>query len=130
TRIVPVPALSRTRAIASRRRPVPISVPVGTAGAVVVGAGAGASTILLLGSCEVARVRLLGRVRMRRTVVDFQFPKLLPAERAVRHHALHRLADDPVRMMVQDIAHDPLAQAPGIPGVPLIQLVVDLIAGD
>src|SRR5262245_53102285 len=61
--------------------------------------------------------------------IDAQVLHLLTAERAARHHALHRLLDDTLRVLAaEDLADGAILDAAGIAGMPMKLPLLELVA--
>ena len=75
-------------------------------------------------------LRLLGLVRVLRAGVDLQLPQLLAREAVAGQHALDRLADHLLGPALEHLAEGARPQAPGIAAVAVVELVVQLVAGD
>src|SRR5262245_52627184 len=91
----------------------------------------GAPYVLGVEGGDIERNRVLRRVRMVRPGIDAQIPELLAAERPARQHALDGLLQHPLGMLaLEDRGGGPVLDAAGIAGVPVIDLVGALVAGE
>ena len=73
---------------------------------------------------------VLGLVRMVRAGVDLQLAQLGRGELVLGEHALHRLAQHLLRAPVELLAERALAQPARVAGVVVVDLLVELLAGD
>src|SRR4029450_6116849 len=67
---------------------------------------------------------------MFRTGVNLQLRQLLTSEPALREHPLHRRAQDFFGPALKLLAKRAAAEAAGIPRVPVVALLVELVTGD
>src|SRR5882724_346806 len=74
--------------------------------------------------------RVLSLMRMIRAGVDLRLVQLLPREAVPREHALDRLADHFGRPALELVTQRPAPQATRIAGMAVVELVVQLVAGD
>src|SRR6266567_6067537 len=79
-------------------------------------------------SCE--RFRILRAVRMLWPSVDLQLVDLLTREPVLRKHPLHRNAEHLFGAPAELLAERPAPNAAGVPGVSVVALLVELVAGD
>src|SRR5262249_9163606 len=104
TRIWPVPRRRRTRATALLRRPV---------------------ARMNVASAKAQLLRLLGGVRMVRTPVDLELAEHRAAERVLRQHQAHRVAQDAIGVRsLEQLAGRRLLQVAGVPGVAPVGLLL------
>jgi hypothetical protein len=76
-------------------------------------------------------LRVLAGVRMLRAVVEVKRAHLVAAERAARDHALHRLLEHTLgETALEHLARSRLLQPAGVAGVLVIDLLVELAAGE
>src|SRR5205823_12845949 len=87
--------------------------------------------ILAVERLGIEALGLLCVVRVRVGGVDLQVAHELALQRSAAEHALHRLLHDALReLALEDSPWRRLLDAPGIAGMPLIELVVGLAAGE
>src|SRR5665213_3572234 len=80
---------------------------------------------------DVERQRLLRLVRMSRSGIDLEMAHDAASERPARHHALHRLENNALRMLaVEDGAFAAALDAAGKSGMPIEDAVGTLVAGE
>src|SRR6478735_3747555 len=82
-----------------------------------------APCILAVEGGDIDLLRALCLVRMLGAGIDAQIAELLAAERSARQHPLRMLA-------IENLCRSPLLDAAGITGVPVIDLVGALVAGE
>src|SRR5919198_4511486 len=81
-------------------------------------------------SVDLQGLRRLGLVRMVGSGIDLELRQLLAGEAVAGKHPLDRLADHLGRPALQLIAKWPALEAAGIAGMAVVELVVELVAGD
>src|SRR2546426_6848048 len=75
------------------------------------------------------RLRRLRPVRMFGSCVDLELRDLLPSEPILREHALHGGTQNLFGPAVELLSQSSAAETSGIPGVPVVALLVELVAG-
>src|SRR4051794_39078170 len=110
----------RTRAIACLRRPVDWTSGFGTVLAF-------RSLLDALDGGEVKRLRALGGVRMLGTRVHLELAEHLPAQRALRQHALDGPAHGLLRLLLQEVGVRLGAQTARVAGVAVDELAISLV---
>src|ERR1700729_2715936 len=126
TVMIPVPGRRRTRAMAFLRRPVVWMRGLGTQAVLLIkcsrsGARAGEGA-----RRERAHLRLLRRVRMRRTRMDLELLQHLPPERTLGQHPPHGEAHHPFGIAREQGLEVLGLDAAGVAGVAVVELVVTL----
>src|SRR4051794_36247410 len=113
THVAPSPGRRMTRATEVFRLPVPRYC-----------------AIWLNSLLQVQRLRILRPVRMLGAGVDLQLRQLLRGEAVLRQHSLDGLAQHLGGPALELLAQRALLEPAGIPGVAVVDLLVELVAGD
>src|SRR5690606_19447318 len=84
----------------------------------------------LLALRDLERLRVLGLVRVVRPGVDLQLLGHGPAELVLRQHALDRLLEQPLGVLLQHLTEGLLPQTAGVAAVPVLERLFALVPGE